>query len=112
MSSETKRKSLIERSGDLYSLLLERFPEHRSKQNVLDVPGICRGILCSNEALYKCLRTDTVKTAFALRLLAYSHENHPETAIYWEDMVPFVMPEFDRYSRDANSNGEDLDDLL
>lgn len=112
MADQTNRKSFVERRGGLYNLLMDRLPTYRSKQNVLDIPAICRDMGCSNEALYKCLRNDQMRTGLAERLLTFSHENHPETAVYWEDLAPFVLPNFVRFSRDAEAADMDLDDLI
>lgn len=98
MSDTGPRPSLLQRVGKLYALLEKSLPDHRSTQNVLAIPRLADDLGYSHETLYRCIRNDRMKVAVAKRLLEFSHENHPEDPIYWQDLAPFVLPDFDRFS--------------
>lgn len=87
--------------GPLYDILVEYFPDHRSRQNVFDVPGLARDLGLSHETLYRCVRNSEIKPRVALAVLALSHDRHPEQSLYWEDLAPFVLPDFKKFSRTA-----------
>lgn len=82
----------------LYTVLEEYFPDHRSVQNVLDVPGLAHDIGVSHETIYRALRYDHLKVGVALQMLGYSHDKHPEMPLYWENLVGFVLPMFKEFS--------------
>lgn len=98
-----KKESMIERVGALYKLLDRQFPEFRSKQGHLDVPGLARAMGFAHETLYRCVRKNDIKVYVALEILKFSHKTHPENPLYWQDLAPFVLPEFDEYSDPSES---------
>ncbi len=99
MSSEENRPSLLRRVGELYKLLETAFPEHRSKQDVLAIPQLADDLGYAHETLYRCVRRDRIKVNVAHEILKYTHENQPRTRpLYWQDLAPFVLPEYDRFS--------------
>jgi hypothetical protein len=103
MSETTPRPSLLQRVGDLYKVLERAFPDHRSKQNVLAIPQLADDLGYAHETLYRCVRSDRIKVEVARKLLKFNHENQPASnRIYWQDLAPFVLPEFDRYSDPLN----------
>ncbi len=99
MSSNEPRPSLIQRVGELYKLLERAFPEHRSKQDVLAIPALADDLGYAHETLYRCVRRDRIKVNVALKLLEFSHANQPASnRLYWQDLAPFVLPEYERFS--------------
>jgi hypothetical protein len=104
-------EGFLRREGKLYQLLCDRFPEHRSKQSVLDIPRLCVEMGFANETIYRCVRTNHMRVKVARRFLQFSHENYPETALVWDDLTPFILLDFDRYSALPDAGGGD-DDLL
>lgn len=99
MTSQDTRPSLLQRVGKLYKLLEQAFPEHRSKQNVLAIPLLADDLGYAHETLYRCVRRDRIKTAVALKILEFSHKTQPPSnRIYWHDLAPFVLPDFEKYS--------------
>jgi hypothetical protein len=94
--------------GPLYDLLEERFPTHRSKQNVFDIPWLARDMGYAHETLYKAVRQrDPLKYTVALNLIKLSHENQGSLPIYWDDLLAYVLPDFAKYRRP-----ESISDLL
>lgn len=99
MPSDEARNSLLQRVGTLYRLLEKSFPEHRSKQGVLAIPQLADDLGFASETLYRCCRRDRIKVQVAHRLLELSHKNQPASnRLYWQDLVPFVLPDYERYS--------------
>lgn len=95
--------------GPLYDLLVERFPGFRSKQNVFDVPGFARELGVSHETGYKIVRQqEPLKISAALRLLALSRTNRAVRPLYYQDLLEYILPEFETYSR----NDDEVDELL
>ena len=97
MTSSAPKETLLKRTGDLYELLMAYFPDHRSKQKVLDIPGLARDMGFAHETLYRCLRRNHMKIPVALTILKFSDENHPEMPLYWDDLLPFVLPSWQKY---------------
>lgn len=58
--------------GDLYDLLAARFPDHRSVQGLLDIPGLAADIKVSHETLYRAVRNDKISTRVANELISLS----------------------------------------
>jgi hypothetical protein len=56
--------------GPFYDLLVERFPEHRTVQNVFDVPRLGRELALTGETTYRLFRHDLVPPKTAVKLLA------------------------------------------
>ena len=106
MAGETPKPGLIERTGKLYNLLTAHFPEHRSKQGVLDIPRLATDMGFAHETLYRCVRGDpakglphgAIRVPVALRIIKFSHERHPEMPLYWDDLAEFVLPHFEEFS--------------
>ncbi|MEP2533503.1 hypothetical protein [Shimia sp.] len=107
MSSETKnRKRRPYTFGKLYDTLEVYFPDHRSTQGVLDVPGLARDCGLAHETLYRAVRGSEakgfpegmLKTPVALELLKFSAEAHPEQSLSWSDLLEFVLPEYETYN--------------
>lgn len=99
MPQANAKPGLLQRVGELYKVLERAFPEHRSKQNVLAIPQLADDLGYAHETLYRCVRSDRVKVEVARKLLEFSHQNQPAAnRIYWQDLAPFVLPEFDRFS--------------
>lgn len=93
------RETILQRTGTFYALLETYFPDHRSRQGLLDIPRLARDLSFTNETLYRCARRDEIKVKAAHRLLRFSHENHPEQPLYWDDLTPFVLPDFEELSK-------------
>jgi hypothetical protein len=99
MSSNDERPSLLKRVGKLYQLLERAFPGHRSKQDVLAIPQLADDLGYAHETLYRCVRRDRIKVEVARKLLEFSHQNQPASNhLYWQDLAPFVLPDYDRFS--------------
>jgi len=93
------------RATDLYDLLHERFPTHRSATNGLHVTNLGKSAGLSHETMYRCVRgheskgfpegrlTPTVATA----LLELSQKLHPENPIYADELAPFIIPNYARF---------------
>ena len=81
--------------GPLYDLLLERFPEHRSQQKVFDVPRLARDMGLAHETIYRCVRNDELKISVAHKLLELSRNLFPENPLFWDDLLPFVLPDYE-----------------
>jgi hypothetical protein len=56
--------------GPFYDLLVERFPEHRTVQNVFDVPRLGRELALTGETTYRLFRHDLAPPKTAVKLLA------------------------------------------
>lgn len=99
--------------GPLYDFLSARFPEQRSKQNVFDIPGFAAELGYAHETLYKAVRQHApLKIGVALSILKLSRENQHATPIYWDDLIEYMLPEFETYSRSSDKTEDDIDDLL
>lgn len=99
MSDTKASPGLLQRVGKLYKLLERAFPEYRSKQGVLAIPLLADDLGYAHETLYRCVRDEEIKVKVALKMLQFSHENQPEgNLLYWQDLAPFVLPEFDTFS--------------
>lgn len=86
--------------GELHRLLVSTFPEHRTTQNVFDIPGFAGDLGYAHETLYKAVRQrDPLKLAVAFRIIKYSHTNQAATPLYWRDLVKFVLPGFAEYEK-------------
>lgn len=95
-----KKESLIERVGALYKLLEKHFPDHRSKQGHLDIAKLAKDMGYSHETLYRCVRRNVIKVPVALQIIQYSHDTvRPEHRLHWEDLLPFVLPDYEKFSR-------------
>lgn len=92
-----KKESLLERVGALYRLLESRFPEYRSKQGHLDIAKLALDNGYSHETVYRCVRRDIIKVPVAMRLIKFSHETPGALPIYWDDLVPYVLPGYSHY---------------
>lgn len=44
------------------------------------------------------MRTDVIKIGIALIVLKFSHEHYPMEPLYWDDLLPFILPEFEAFS--------------
>ncbi len=84
--------------NDLYNLLMEYFPDHRTSGGFFDVPGFAKDLGLSHETVYRALRHDSLKIRVALEILRLSHDRHPEMPLYWENLIRFALPEFKQYS--------------
>jgi len=87
--------------NELYGVLAEYFPDHRSAQKVFNVPGFASDLGKSHETIYKALRSDRLHIGVALEVLKLSAERHPEMPIYWGDLIRFVLPDFLKFSDPA-----------
>lgn len=107
----TKTKKLPRREhvfGDLYEVLTEKFPGTRTDKNTLNVQAFARLLGYSNETVYKALREfQPLSLGIAQRIIETSHENRGATAMYWPDLLPFVLPGYPEYMTPS-----DVDDLL
>lgn len=81
-SSRTQRDFSF---GGLYDFLFARFPDHRSKQQVLDVPRLATDLEMSAEGVYRILRKNKLNADQAKKIIEIS-----EGRITIEDTVPFV----------------------
>lgn len=92
--------------GKLYDLLALHFPDHRSAQGVFDIPKLAKDLGMANETLYRAVRGNPeqgypegmIKVAVALKLIEFSHENHPEQPLFWDDLREFVMPHYRKFA--------------
>lgn len=101
MTNADNRNQFLKRGGPLYEVLEGAFPDHRSVQKVFDVTKLAKDLGLSHETLYRAVRTDVIKAGIALKVLAFSHENYPMEPLYWDDLAPFVLPEFQKFSNPA-----------
>jgi hypothetical protein len=93
-----KKESLIERVGALYKLLEAAFPTRRSKQGHLDIANLAKEMGYSHETLYRCVRSNVIKTTVALAIIRHSHADADGRKLYWEDLLPFILPAYLDYS--------------
>lgn len=105
--------------GDLYEVLTEKFPALQTDRNVLNVQKFAQLLGYSNETVYKALREfQPLSLGIALRIIETSHENQDAKAVFWPDLLPFVLPGYPEYmTPDETAAVEsaapsDLDDLL
>lgn len=100
--------------GPLYDLLVEVFPNHRSKQNVFDVPGFAKDLGYSHEALYKAIRQRAcLRQNLAIRIIQLSRTSAGSRPLYWSDLVGFVLDSWEELNEPVADSGiPDLDDLL
>ncbi|AIT13315.1 hypothetical protein DSS3P1_80 [Ruegeria phage DSS3-P1] len=64
----------------------------------------------AHETIYKAVRQrEPLKIGVALNIIKLSHENQDAVALYWDDLVSFILPEFASYSRPKS---DDISDLL
>lgn len=94
------------RGTDLYNLLVERLPGFVNENGNLKVTTLAKAVGVSHETAYKALRglekkgfpEGRLTAQMAVRLLELSRENNPGNRLYAQDLLPFLLPEFDRYS--------------
>lgn len=108
MSSETAAERARQRNsfGKLYDLLHLHFPDHRNAQGALNIPKLAKDMGFAHETIYRAVRgrpdqgfpEGMLKVAVAEHIIRYSHENHPEQPIYWNDLIEFVLPHFEKFS--------------
>ena len=114
MKKPTKTIRRTHAFGDLYELLEKKFPDLRTGRDAFDVQGLASVLDYSGETLYKALREfQPLQISVALRLLeasADAAENHKITALCWEDLLPFVLPNYPAYMK--NIPTAEADDLL
>lgn len=91
------RESLLKRVGALHQLLDSHFPAHRSKQGHLDIGRMAREMELAHETLYRCVRSNVVKVAVATKLLRFSRTAEGASPLYWEDLLPFVLPDYETF---------------
>lgn len=72
--------------GTLYDFLMEKFPEHRTKQQVFDVPRFAGDLGMSNEGVYRILRANKLNPDQAKKI-----ESISDGRIVREETVPFVF---------------------
>lgn len=99
--------SLIQdRGGELYGLLLRKFPKHRSHQGLLNVPQLSKDAGLSHETGYRAVRgkrnegfpEGKLTVPVAVALLNLSRKLHPKDPLYVQEIMPFVIPNFEEYS--------------
>jgi len=113
MSSETptptKRRPYS--FGPFYDFLMHHFPEHRSQQNVFDVPGFAAEMGYAHETIYKAIRQrEPLKIGVALSILKLSRTAKGATPIYWDDLISFILPEYEEFRRGGGES--DISNLL
>lgn len=81
--------------NELYSVLAEYFPDHRTPYGVFDVPGFVSDLGKSHETIYKALRSDRLHLGVAHTILRFSRDRHPEMPLFWNDVIRFILPDFD-----------------
>lgn len=95
----TPRKRKVDGAGSLHDLLLTKFPKYRSVQGLFDTLKFARDTGSSHETIYKMFRGNRITTTRrALLLLRYSREQNPANPLTWQELAPFVLPEFEEYS--------------
>lgn len=105
----TSDDTIIVRGGELYELLADRFPEYRSKQGVLDIPRMAKEMEVSHETLYRAVRGNKAKgypngrltVEIAIRLLDLSRSSDEAMPLYAEEVLPFMLPNFEGYRDQA-----------
>lgn len=106
MASRARRGS---QEGELYNLLAERFPGLRNEDGTLHIVRLSHAVGCSHETAYKIIRGKETRgypegwltPQMAVRLLDLSRKMNPGNRLYAQELLPFVIPHFDRYSDPA-----------
>ena len=99
--------------GPFYDFLMHHFPEHRSQQNVFDVPGFAAEMGYAHETIYKAIRQrEPLKIGVALNILKLSRTASGAKPIYWEDLISFILPDYDEYRREGPALDSDISNLL
>lgn len=107
MVKHTKTPRREHAFGDLYELLAEKFPDCRTDRQAFDVPAFSALLGYSNETVYKALREfQPLKITVALRMLETASENQGAKEMFWEDLLPFILPNYPEFMRDTEE--EDL----
>ncbi len=89
--------------NELYEVLAEAFPSHRSKHGIFDVPGFAADLGKSHETIYKALRADRLHLGVAHEILRLSRRLHPEIPLYWSNLARFVLPDYKRLTEPMGS---------
>lgn len=100
----------------LLALLEAGFPEFKPDSKDFQVTRFARSLDKSHETIYKALRTNRLREGVALDILRHSHKLHPESPLYWEDMLPFMLADWDLYRRGGSAEvdldlGDEDDDI-
>lgn len=83
--------------NQLYGVFLEYFPEHASSPGKLNVTGLAVDLGMSHETIYRCLRYDDIKMNVAIDMMDFSRKRYPEMPLYWDVLLPYVLPEYEFY---------------
>lgn len=95
--------------GGLYNLLAKHFPGHRSQQRALGISQFAQAIGKAHETLYKAVREEKpLSVDVALRIIKLSRTDETAHPLYWEDLVPYTLPDYGNFSREAEQNVSDL----
>ena len=95
--------------GSLYALLAEHFPGHRSQQRALGISQFAKAIGRTHETVYRGVREEKpLSVDVAFRIIQLSRTDKSALPLCWEDLIPYTLPEFREYSRDAQAEVEAL----
>lgn len=94
----------------LYKVLAEHFPDFRTKTNSFDVPGFAKGMKKSHETAYKALRRDSLTLVIAESIIEFSRNCTGAIPLVWNDLLPFVLPNFEEFSTLPGENESPADD--
>lgn len=81
----------------LYLFLMQVFPLHRTKRNVLDVRGLSGDLDKSHERVYQWLRDQKLSSKNAKGLLALANSEPNASALRERGITPPEIRDFDRY---------------
>lgn len=114
--------SLYERTGLLYDLVRRHLPAYVNPRGIVDVKTLSAALDLSHETVYRALRGNTprglpeghLSPQVAVRLLDFSRTAPDAKPIFVEDLFPFIIPHFERYTRAGADTPEapDIDSLL
>ena len=86
-------------AGPLYTLMMEIFPDHRTKLGVLDIPRLTGDLNKSHEAIYKWLRQGKMKPSNARAIIEAANSDENKEALAKagrkvpeiEEFMPFFL---------------------
>lgn len=112
----------LRRGNALYDLLHERFPGHRGRGGILNVIQLGKDMGLSHETMYRALRGNRragfpegkLSVGIATKIMDLSRIIDSASAIYIEDLLPFVWANYADFAAPAGGleNEVDDDDLL
>jgi hypothetical protein len=77
----------------LYDLVSSKFPEHRTRQGILDIPRLAWELGFSNQTLHQSFKDNRLSLRVAQYLIRLSRESDTASVILREELFDFVLPE-------------------